>query len=77
MDKHVYIIGPNKELNEVFLGQMFGAKYKFAPDMFKLSTDKIEPTDAIHTYVILDGNEEWLIHYSTKRLEDTVLVKDF
>ena len=77
MDKHIYIIGPNKELNEQFIGQMFGEEYKFAPDLFKTSVDMLEPDDAIQTYVILDNNDEWLMNYTTKRMTDTVVVKEF
>lgn len=75
--KHVYIVGPNTELNEKFLGAMFGEEYKFAPSLFRVSTDMINPTDAIQTYIILDDSEEWLMHYSTNKMADMTLVKDF
>jgi len=78
--KHVYIVGPNKELNEKFLGSMFGEEYKFAPNLFRVSTNMMDPDgphDAIQIYVVLDDNEDWLMHYTTKSLFNTTLVKDF
>jgi len=76
-EKHIYILGPNKELNERFIGEMFDEEYKFSPGLFRVSEDMLDPEDAIQVYVLVDGNDEWLMHYSTKRMTNTILVKEF
>ena len=76
-DKKVYILGPNEEKNERFIGTYFPLEWKTVPSLIQMSTDKLEPKDAIYTYVILDNNEDWLFHYTGNKTSNVVLVKDF
>lgn len=74
--KFVYVIGPNADKNEQFIGTHFSVELSQIPEIIKTTTEMVDPEDAIHVYVIIDDNEDWLFHYSSKK-GNIVLVKDF
>jgi len=75
IEKYVYILGPNKELNDKFCGTYFPLSvYK---DTIKISSEMIIPEDSIQTYVLIDNNDDWLLYYSTQKACSLVIVKDF
>ncbi len=75
-NKFIYILGPNAEKNERFVGTHLSEELNQIPGLIKMSTEKMHPVDSITTYVIYDGHEDWLFEYSDKK-EHAVLVEGF
>lgn len=75
--KKIYVLGPNAELNEKFIGKYFSEEYQQNPELFILSTEKLEIEDeVIFAYIIYNNDEEWLYHY-TNNNKKVVLVDKF
>ncbi len=75
MKNLIYILGPNKDENEKFIGRNFSEEYKSRPDMFVCSTEKLTvDNDAICTYIVYCGDNDWLYSYSNQKV---ILVKEF
>lgn len=75
LNKHIYIIGPNAEKNEQFVGVHLSEEWNHMPGLIKTTTEKVHPADAIMSYVILDKNEDWLFEYTGSK--QVILVEDF
>lgn len=75
--RHVYVVGPDKDLLEQFVGKHFTEQYRDTPDIIKMSTEMIDPTDALSIYVLYNNDNDWLYHYTMSKLDKVVLVKDF
>ena len=75
MKNIIYVLGPNKDENERFIGKNLSEEFFAHPEMFICSTEKLAVDDnAICTYIICKEDNDWLYHYINQKV---VLVKEF